>query len=335
MSRSRYLTFGVVCLLAVGLAGAVIVRGMGEAESARQPTTGTVQDRALDLAAVRAGAHIMFVSTALGPTFGMLAAVPLDDPDGPRAVTDIACERVAATRDRTLCLSADRGFTTTYEAFLLSPDLSRGPELPISGIPSRARLSADGRLAAMTAFVSGHSYAEAGFSTATTVHDAMTGESYGNIEEFTVIRDGEEYRAVDLNMWGVTFAGGNRFYATVASGGRTWLAEGDLADHTLRILREGVECPSLSPDGTRIAYKFKTGGASWQVHVLDLASGEDVALAETRSVDDQVAWLDDAQVMYGLPREGSAQTDVWVVPADGSGTPRLLVPRAWSPSAVR
>jgi hypothetical protein len=69
--------------------------------------------------------------------------------------------------------------------------------------------------------------------------------------------------------------------------------------------------------------------------VLDMDGGADVELAETRSVDDQVAWLDDANVMYGLPREGSARGDVWIVPADGSGSPQLLIPDADSPSAVQ
>jgi hypothetical protein len=187
----------------------------------------------------------------------------------------------------------------------------------------------------MTVFVTGHSYAQGAFSTATTIHDSATGESFGNLEEFTVIRDGEEYRAMDLNMWGVTFATDDQFYATVASGGTTWLAEGDLSERTLRTLRDGVECPSLSPDRTRIAYKSKTGAASWRLHVLDVNSGADVRLAETRSVDDQVAWLDDRTIMYGLPREGSARGDVWVVPADGSGSPQLLIPDAGSPSAVQ
>jgi hypothetical protein len=52
-------------------------------------------------------------------------------------------------------------------------------------------------------------------------------------------------------------------------------------------------------------------------------------------VDDQVEWLDDDRVVYGLPRDESALTDVWVVPADGGGRPSVLVPRAWSPAVVR
>ena len=58
-------------------------------------------------------------------------------------------------------------------------------------------------------------------------------------------------------------------------------------------------------------------------------------LAETRNVDDQVAWLDDSTIIYGLENADSpASTDTWAVPADGSGAPRLLVAGAWSTGAI-
>jgi hypothetical protein len=54
-------------------------------------------------------------------------------------------------------------------------------------------------------------------------------------------------------------------------------------------------------------------------------------------VDDQAAWLDDDTILYGLGRDDDASptTDVWAVPADGTGTPRLLIEKAWSPAVVR
>ena len=54
-------------------------------------------------------------------------------------------------------------------------------------------------------------------------------------------------------------------------------------------------------------------------------------MAESRSVDDQVEWLDDATLMYGLPDPDSpAVSDTWTVPADGTGSPSLLTAGAWS-----
>jgi hypothetical protein len=139
----------------------------------------------------------------------------------------------------------------------------------------------------------------------------------------------------------VTFArDGNRFYATLGTGGHAYLIEGDRAARTARVLADEVECPSLSPDGTRIAYKRPVPGAQrrWRLHVLDLRTMADTALAETRSVDDQVEWLDASHVAYGLQDEGPPPTldvNLWAVPADGSGSAALYLAHAASPAVVR
>ena len=54
-------------------------------------------------------------------------------------------------------------------------------------------------------------------------------------------------------------------------------------------------------------------------------------------MDDQVEWLDDTRIVYGLPRVGAAAatSDVWVVPANGGGEPEVLVRDAWSPAVIR
>ena len=150
---------------------------------------------------------------------------------------------------------------------------------------------------------------------------------------------GSEVRAADKNLWGVTFLDADTFFATASSGGTTWLVRGSLAARTVTAVREDVECPSLSPDGTRIAFK-KHGDlpvGQWRLAVYDIATGNETVLAETRSVDDQAEWLDDKTVLYGLPRSGSsvATSDVWAVPADGSGAPKVFIHDAWSPAVVR
>jgi Tol biopolymer transport system component len=108
----------------------------------------------------------------------------------------------------------------------------------------------------------------------------------------------------------------------------------------MQVVRDGVECPSLSPDGTRLVYKSRSlegGRLIWRLRVVDLASGRETELAETRSVDDQAEWLDDSRVLYGLTRAtaGSGSSDVWAARADGTGTPELFIADAFSPSVVR
>ena len=83
--------------------------------------------------------------------------------------------------------------------------------------------------------------------------------------------------------------------------GRRYLVEGDFAAKTVRTLREWVECPSLSPDGTRIAFKEAVDGnprKGWRLSVLDLATMRVTHTREARSVDDQAAWLDNDTILY-------------------------------------
>src|SRR4029078_4896870 len=100
----------------------------------------------------------------------------------------------------------------------------------------------------------------------------------------------------------------------------------------------GVECPSLSPDDKLIAFKKRVGPAlaPWRIYVLDLATmTERPVTAETRSVDDQMEWLDSTHILYGLERSSAvAIRDVWVAPIDG-GAARVFLAEAESPIVVR
>jgi hypothetical protein len=198
----------------------------------------------------------------------------------------------------------------------------------------------------MTVFVNGHTYASTTFITRTSIVDTRTGQmAVDDMEGFEVLLDGQAIRATDFNFWGVTFTHDpNRFYATLGTGGKLYLVEGDIAARRVKVIREDVECPSLSPDDTRIAHKRRVvtgsfGRFTWHIYVLDLATGKDTELpGETRNVDDQVEWLDTHNVIYGLNAEtqqSTAATNVWRIPADGSGAPTMLMPLAFSPAVVR
>ena len=84
-----------------------------------------------------------------------------------------------------------------------------------------------------------------------------------------------------------------------------------------------MECLSLSPDGTRLAFKQARGGdpaRGWRLTVINLATTVRTPLADTSSVDDQGAWLDNQTVMYVL-RRTARDPDVWSVPSSGQGHP--------------
>jgi hypothetical protein len=282
-------------------------------------------------------------STDLAGSQLMVRAVDANDPrlngrvfvvkDGhPQQLTgdSLACERVYFAAGRGLCLStAETGIS--YEATIFNSSLQPLHKFSIAGVPSRARVSSDGRYGAFTVFVNGHAYlGSGGFSTITEIVDMHSGKQVGNLESFQVSKDGKPFEAVDFNFWGVTFAKDpNRFYATLRSQGHYYLVEGNVEQRTMRVLRDRVECPSLSPDGTRIAYKSRIGDENrWQLKVLDVATLQDHPVAEHRPIDDQVEWLNDSTLIY------SDSFNVYTVPADGGGEPRLVLHNASSPVAL-
>jgi hypothetical protein len=245
-----------------------------------------------------------------------------------RRSEDLACERVYYAAGRGICMGvAPSG--VDYTAKIFDAKFQTLHTIDLTGLPSRARVSADGRYGAMTVFVAGDSYLgnATAFSTRTSILDMATGKQIAQLEQFDVTKDGKPFDAVDFNFWGVTFAKDpNRFYATLATGKHHYLVEGDVAAESLRVLRDGVECPSLSPDNKQIAFKSRIGEEDrWHVHVLDLDTLTDHPVAEARSVDDQVEWLDNKTLAY------SDGTNVYTVPADGSGEEQLLVKDATSP----
>ncbi len=338
--HARGLAFLAISTVTVALTtGYVVVEG--GSRNARFDAPPSVPGTAV--AAVDDGPRLVFRHTGIDDHYGQVAVVALDDPGGPRAFTGVACDRVYATPTDVSCLRAERGLLPRFDQVLLDDDWSVTGTVALRGIPSRTRLSPDGSLAASTSFVSGHSYVQSGFSTVTEIRsvDDPAGGDRGNLETFRLVVDGRTVDARDRNVWGVTFVDDRTFYATAATGGHVYLVRGDLADRTLTTLRDNAACPSLSPDGRRIAYKVADGedgpAVTWTIGVLDLASGTQHLLeGEHASVDDQIEWWDDETVLYGLPRTGEpGVTDVWSLGlADGS-VPELLVTEAWSPAVVR
>ncbi len=327
MSRQRRILLTILSALLVG-AGLVylLVAALNPNEvttDARPVAEGTAQ---------LSGAELMV--RAVDPGDPLLnGRVFVVENGQPRKVAgeDLACERVYFAGGRGLCLAtAETGIS--YEATIFNSELKPIHTFSLAGVPSRARVSRDGRYGASTVFVNGHAYlSSGGFSTTTTIVDMRTGEQIANLEEFEVFKDGHRIDSVDFNFWGVTFAkDSNRFYATLRTQGHYYLVEGDIDARTVRVLRDRVECPSLSPDGKRIAYKSRIGDENrWQLKVLDLATLHAHPVAERRPIDDQVEWLGNDTLVY------SDSFNLYTVSADGGGSPRMVLRNAASPVSLR
>ncbi|MFG2138098.1 TolB family protein [Streptomyces sp. NPDC048650] len=284
--------------------------------------------------------RLYFRSTGAGS--GRIARLPARTGAATRAPARTtggpACARFHAAAGTGLCLQRRPGIPPRSYAVVLDRRLREKRRIALTGIPNRARVSASGRMLSWTMFATGDSYATTAFSTRTSLLDTRTGYLIKNMEEIPLTLHGRRYHSPDVNYWGVTFArDDNRFYATVSTKGKTYLVEGDMRKWTAHTVRENVECPSLSPDDTRLAFKKRVReGATdpWRLYVLDLRTLREHPVGETRSVDDQAAWLDGRTLAYALPGRAGRPYDIWTVPADGGGTPALRVPDASSPAAV-
>jgi hypothetical protein len=330
--------FAVFSAVFLAIAAVYVVRARVKSSAPPAGTASTEAPRVADSLTVLGDRRgFLFSSTAFDRTNGYLGVESLDGSGPARYETTLRCERVHFAREVGVCLTGERKAITTFAASFFGRDFKVRHTVPLVGTPSRARMSPDGRRAAVTVFVSGDSYNAAGFSTRTTLIDVPSGTVIADLETFAVTKDGKPFKSIDFNYWGVTFArDGNRFYATLRSGGKNYLVEGDVDARTARVLREGVECPSLSPDNTRIVFKARVTAMTWRLHLLDLATLRDTPLSETRNVDDQAEWLDDESIAYGLPSEpiAAAGGDIWTLAINGQTPPRALARKAYSPAVI-
>jgi hypothetical protein len=275
----------------------------------------------------KASKQIFFRYNGVDSHYGQLAVAPYKRLDQPRFIENLSCEAAYVAGGRGICLAANRGLLTTYAAKLFDAKTFKViAELPLKGVPSRCRVSSDGKLAALS------------FSTQTLLIEADSGRAIADLEDFSVSRDGRPFSNKDFNFWGVTFTPDVRhFYATLSTNHQHFLVKGDIANRSAVVIHENVECPSLSPDGARIAYKKRGvagGRVIWQLHILDLKTNQEKSLGENRSVDDQLEWLDNNHLLYSLPETGAASTSIWLAAADGASAPRLFLKKAYSPSAA-
>ncbi|MDY7104425.1 MAG: hypothetical protein S0880_24830 [Actinomycetota bacterium] len=324
-----------VCL-AAAIVGLAVAGSIGYVVLVDHRVGGLAVDApAPDAAAMDERRAVVYVSEARDHP----SALAVWNGDGPPTVTDRRCDRVHAAGSRAVCVRGDGAVTGSIDAAVLDENLVEVLSFGGAGRPSRARVATDGRRVAYTTFVEGHSYLdEGGFSTVTAIVDVPSG-LHTNLEAYTLVRDGRPWSPTDVNFWGVTFApDSDRFWATVSSGGRTWLVEGDAPERRLEVVAADAECPSASPDGSRLVYKQRRPGGfgrpdEFVLVVHDVATGERHRLEAAGHVDDQVEWLDDDTILFG--RIGTdGRSTVWSLDLDDPDGARPFLRDASSPAVV-
>jgi hypothetical protein len=345
LNRYRWVILTTVALLAVAVSALAIVLVR------HQSDTGSSTGNMVSAASLSHQPFLLFRGTALNKDYGTMELTSAGHPGAERALTPLKCERVAYAGGRGICVSGNGGslFSST-RAIVFNSNFKTLFSIPLPGYPSRTQVSRNGEYGATTDFVSGDSYASAGFSTRTYIINLKTGKILFDLEQMQVYRNGSRFENVNFNFWGVTFAPNNdQFYATLGSGNNTYLVKGNVKTQVATVLLSGIECPSLSPNGKQIAFKHRNPGVevTWRLSVLNLSTMRSHPLAETRDVDDQAAWLNNSTVAYALAETGTASagsasgisaisagasiaTDTWTVPANGGGRPQLLLKGSWS-----
>ncbi len=134
--------------------------------------------------------HLLFRHTGVDRNYSQLTVASLVGSDARRFPVELPCERVAFAAGRGICLQAARGMFTTYKAVIFDSAFKTVVSMPLAGGPSRTRVSADGRVGAITVFLIGHRYGGSPFSTQTTLIDMASGDVLGELEQFSTWRNG-------------------------------------------------------------------------------------------------------------------------------------------------
>ena len=282
-----------------------------------------------------AAPFVMFRTLAPRHAFGRVA---MAWPTAPfeRRVTPLACARVHYAGGTGLCLVEEpEGKAVRQVLYLFDATFTLGARLVLNGIPIRARVSPDGRLAAVTTYGEEESPAGERLASESMLIDVASGRVLGDLRSFSVSSAADQPIVAPIDISSVAFVDNDRFYATLSTSDHRYLVSGSATGQRLAVIGSGLANEAVSPDGRRLLVKKSTGASGfWQLAVLDLESRRVTPLNQgTRSVDDQVEWLDDGHVVYHDATDDG--TGIWLLATDGTTAPRLLLADAFSPAVQR
>jgi hypothetical protein len=169
LSQRRILLFLGICLVSALFAVMYVLFTAGNIETDAERAAREPAAPASTLASLAAGPHLLFLQSD-GDTYRRVALTSVDG-GSEVLLTPLQCQRVYQVAGRGLCV----GKSPNGGAYIFNESFEPIHEINIDGLASRARVSPDGRLGAITVFVQGHSYAEGAFSTRT----AIVGHDHG------------------------------------------------------------------------------------------------------------------------------------------------------------
>jgi len=136
--------------------------------------------------------------------------------------------------------------------------------------------------------------------------------------------------------WGSVGRGGIVAYRRYVAGSAVvFIREPSGVETPLTQPAEDASCPSISPDGERVAYLARIPGVGTELRVVSRAGGQSVTLASGVEDSEYPSWSPDGRF---LTFAAGSPIEVWVVSAAG-GQPRRLTlvggdyPR-WSPAGT-
>jgi hypothetical protein len=329
----------LVVLLATGGLLAAVVLGVWQVARSTDAARAPARDapRAIETERVIAPPFVMFRTLAPHRAHGRVAMVPLGVRHDARYVAPLSCARVQYASGTGLCMVEEpQPAGVKNVVYTFDRNFVRGGRIELTGIPIRARISPDGRLAAVSVYAEEESPAGERLASETILIDVASGRVLADLREFAV--DNASHPPIEgpVDIVSVTFQpDSDGFYATLSAGATRYLVRGSVERRRLEVQRLGLANEALSADGKRLLAKKQVGARGfWQLVVVDLATGAERPLRQgPRSVDDQVEWLDDAHAIYHeIVSEG---TGLWMLSADGVTEPKLLISQGFSPSVER